>query len=55
MNVVNCENHSTPFFNKFVVRLVQSATSDLKQVTPTSAHDLAMAYQAAFAARKAAV
>ena len=45
----------TSFFNKFVVRLVQSATSDLKTVTPPSAHDLAMAYQAAFAARKAAV
>ena len=45
----------TSFLNKFVVRLVQSATSDLKPVTPTSAHDLAMAYQAAFAARKATV
>lgn len=65
MNVVNSENHSTnfavspcgetSFFNKFVVRLVQSATSDLKAVTPPSAHDLAMTYQAAFATRKAAV
>ena len=43
------------FLNKFVVRLVQSATSDLKPATPTSAHDLAMSYQAAFAATKATV
>jgi hypothetical protein len=55
MNVVNSENHSTPFFHKFVVRLVQTAASDLKTITPPSAHDLAMAYQAAFATPKAAV
>lgn len=55
MNVVNSESHSASFFNKFVVRLVQTAASDLKPVTPTSAHDLAMAYQAAFATPKAAV
>ena len=65
MNVINSESQSSrfavspcgeaSFFNKFVVRLVRSATTDLKPVTPPSAHDLALAFQAAFAARKAAV
>ena len=65
MNVVNCESPSTRFavspssetffFNKFVVRLVQSATTDLKPVTPPSAHELAVAFQAAFDVRTAAV
>ncbi len=53
MNVVNSENHSNFLVNKFVARLIQTATCDLHMRAKPSAHDLAMAYQAAFAARKA--
>ncbi len=54
MNVVNTENHSNVLVDKFVTRLFQTAISDLHAKAAPSAHDLAMAYQAAFAARKAA-
>ena len=53
MNVINSENHSEMFVNMFAPRLVETATSDVQTTAPLSAHDLAMAYQAAFAARKA--
>ena len=53
MNVINSENHSEMFVNMFAPRSTETATSDLQTKTPLSAHDLAMAYQAAFAARKA--
>ena len=55
MNVVNSENHSSSFVNKFVARIIQTATCDLQIRSKPSAHDLAMAFQAAFAARKAAI
>lgn len=55
MNVINSENHSEMFTNKFFTRLFEKVTPDFQTPTPPSAHDLAMAYQAAFAARKAAL
>ncbi len=55
MNVVNSENHSNFLVNKFVARLIQTATCDLQARVKPSAHDLAIAYQVAFAARKSSI
>ncbi len=55
MNVVNSESQSNFLVNKFVARLIQTATCDLQTRAKPSAHDLAMAFQAAFATRKAAI
>lgn len=53
MNVVNSENHSDFLVKSLVARLIQTSACDLQVTTTPSAHDLAMAYQAAFAARRA--
>jgi hypothetical protein len=45
--------HTDPRLAAFVSRLLQSAAGDIKTPAPTSAHDLAMAYRAAFASLKA--
>jgi hypothetical protein len=44
--------HTDSRLATFVARLLQSAASEAKKAVKPSAHDLAMAYGAAFAARK---
>ncbi len=53
MNIINSETHSSFLVNKFVARLIQTATCDLQTRAKPSAHELALAYQAAFTAHAA--
>ena len=63
MNVINNQtrtdfsvyNFATRSITRSVTRSIKNATSELQTTAPISAHDLAMAFKAAFAARKAAV
>ncbi len=55
MNALHHETELNAFVNKFVARLLQSAASDLASTRAPNAHEVAMAYQAAFNTRAAAI